>query len=122
MGIIITLFLGAGFSVSQYMGWKELVSEGNFVVGNIESLKGQYGKDYVIKYNGQELVHNNGVFFMPGDTEMKESIDPSMFQTFNSASSFLYVLSGLHVLHLLGGIVALIVVFAVIITYRKLLK
>ena len=109
-GILITLVLGIGFSFSQYMGWSELVKEGNFVVGNIDALQGQYGEDYVIKYNGNELIHENGTYYMPGDTEMKESIDISMFQAFNSASSFLYVLSGLHVLHLLGGIVALIVV------------
>jgi cytochrome c oxidase subunit 3 len=114
IGILLTLLLGIGFSFGQYMGWKELIHEGYHPngSGNIGSLKGQYGEDYVIKYNGQELVHRNGVFFMPGDTEMKESIDPSMFQTFNSASSFLYVLSGLHVLHLLGGIIALVVVLA----------
>lgn len=111
-GILITLLLGIGFSFSQYMGWAELIKEGNFVVGNIDALQGQYGVDYVIKYNGSELNHKNGTYYMPDDTEMKESIDPSMFQTFNSASSFLYVLSGLHVLHLLGGLVALIVVLA----------
>ena len=109
-GVLLTLVLGVGFSVSQYMSWAELVKEGNFVVGNIDALRGQFGVDYVIKYNGSELIHENGLYYMPGDTEMKDAIDPSMFQAFNSASSFLYVLSGLHVLHLLGGIVALVVV------------
>lgn len=109
IGLICTMILGIGFVVCQYKGWGQLVQSGNFVVGNIDALKGEYGADYTIKHNGSDLLYNEGVFYMPSDTEFKEPIDDSMFQSFNSASSFLYVLSGLHLAHMLGGIIALLV-------------
>lgn len=57
----LTLLLGLGFVVSQYLGWTKLVSEGVYLVGN-----------------------------------------PS--------GSFMYVLTGLHVVHVLAGIICLIVI------------
>ena len=56
----LTLILGSGFAISQYMGWVSLVQQGVYLVGN-----------------------------------------PS--------GSFLYVLTGLHLAHLFGGLIALLV-------------
>lgn len=58
----LTLLLGIGFVVSQYLGWAHLVSE--------------------------------GVYF----------VDPK-----TPSGSFMYVLTGLHLVHVLGGLIALVV-------------
>jgi cytochrome c oxidase subunit III len=58
--LLLTLLLGIGFMISQYLGWSKLVSQGIYFVGN-----------------------------------------PS--------GSFLYVITGLHVLHVVAGILALAV-------------
>ena len=62
-GLAFTLLLGISFVVSQFMAWKDLVSQNIFMVGN-----------------------------------------PS--------GSFLYVISGLHLAHLIGGLICLSVVLA----------
>jgi len=108
--LAVTLFLGLGFVYSQYSGWSELVEGGHFFVGDITQIEGEYGNDYTIEYSGQPLVFNDGTFYMPGDEAMAEPIDEDMLSTFHTSSSFLYVLTGLHVAHLLGGIIALMVV------------
>ncbi|MBI4945806.1 MAG: cytochrome c oxidase subunit 3 [Bacteroidetes bacterium] len=59
--LLLTLVLGFGFVVVQYLGWKSLTEQGIFLIGN-----------------------------------------PS--------GSFLYVLTGLHVIHILAGLIALCVV------------
>ena len=61
MGALITLILGSLFSITQWLGWKDLVSNGIHFVGN-----------------------------------------PS--------GSFFYILTGLHLVHLLVGLIALIIV------------
>ena len=108
-GLFCTMILGLCFVYCQYSGWGQLVSSGNFVVGNLDALNGEYGVDYSINYNGQEILYNEGKYYMPSDIGYEEPIEDSMFQSFNSASSFLYVLSGLHLAHLIGGVIALIV-------------
>jgi cytochrome c oxidase subunit 3 len=110
-GLLATLFLGLCFVYCQYSGWGQLVQSGNFVVGNIDAVKGTYGTDYTINYNGSNLLFSEGRYYMPNDIDFKEPISDSMFQSFNSASSFLYILSGMHLAHLLGGLLALFVTF-----------
>ena len=64
LGMLLTLVLGIGFIICQFMAWKALVSQGIFIGG----------------------------------------------QGSNPAGSFLYVISGAHLLHLAGGIIMLIFV------------
>ena len=111
IGLLSTLVLGLCFVYCQYSGWGQLVQSGNFVVGNIDAIKGSYGTDYSIKYNGSNLLFSEGKYYMPNDIDLKEPISESMFQSFNSASSFLYILSGMHLAHLIGGLLALFVTF-----------
>ena len=108
--VLATFVLGLGFVGSQYMGWAQLVEEGHFFVGNLTEIKGEYGADYTIAYNGKSLVYNGKDFYMPGDDEFKDAIDPRMFNSFNTSSSYLYVLTGVHIAHLIGGLLALLVV------------
>jgi len=65
IGVLLTLLLGIGFAISQYMGWKALTANG---------------------------IHVTGV----GS---------------NVSASFFYVITVMHLLHLLGGILALLVVY-----------
>ena len=86
--VSITLLLGIGFVVFQYLAWKELVSQGIYLVGSVKDITTQF--TYVPA--GNETVAQAG-------------------NIGNVAASFLYVITGLHVAHLLGGILALAVVW-----------
>jgi len=104
----LTFLLGIGFTATQYLGWSELRSTGKFFVGNISVLQGQYGVDYVVLMKGKPLLYNDGNYYKPGDTDYLEPINQRVNDTFNISASFLYVLSGLHLLHLLGGLIWLV--------------
>lgn len=110
--LVVTFILGLGFTATQYLGWKELQSEGKFMVGTLHDLKGEYGKDYVILMKGEPLLYDQGNFYKPADIGYTEPINDRLNDTFNVSASFLYLLSGLHVLHLAGGIIWLLVLLA----------
>ncbi len=110
VAVLATLVLGVGFVGSQYMGWEQLVEEGHFFVGDLTEIKGDYGADYTIEYNGESLIYNGKDFYMPNDSGFKDPIHSRMFNSFNTSSSYLYVLTGVHIAHLGGGLLALLVV------------
>ena len=87
--MLITVVLGFGFIVSQYYAWSELYHNGIVFTGHISDIK----TDFKYIPSGKETA--------------LESSD-----TGNVAASFLYVITGLHVVHLLVGILVLIVVFS----------
>ena len=87
IGVAITFLLGIGFVICQYMAWKELVSQGIYFVGSVKDIT----TDFTYIPAGNETVAQAG-------------------DTGNVAASFLYVITGLHVVHLFGGILALAVV------------
>ena len=87
IAILSTAVLGAGFVVCQYLAWNDLVSQGIYFVGRIKDMTG----DFTYIPAGNEKVNEVG--------EMG-----------NVAASFLYVITGLHIVHLFGGILALSVV------------
>ncbi len=87
--LIITGLLGIAFVISQYVAWSELFSQGIAFSGRIKDIKGNFQ-------------------YVPSGTEsVAEAGDAG-----NVAGSFLYVITGLHVMHLLGGIIALFIVFS----------
>ncbi len=85
----LTVLLGIGFVVSQYLAWSQLVSQGIYFVGQIKDITGPYE-------------------YIPAGKETAAEIAT----TGNVAGSFLYVITGLHVAHLVGGMIALFVVFS----------
>ncbi len=87
--LFITFLLGLGFIVSQYYAWSELYHNGIVFTGRISDIK----TDYQYIPSGKETV--------------AEVSDAG-----NVAGSFLYVLTGLHVMHLIVGVIALIIVFS----------
>lgn len=65
-------------------------------------IKGEYGKDFRIMYNGDPLQYENGVFYF-NDKRLKQEDIAKLESTKNTASSFVYILSFMHLLHLIGG-------------------
>ena len=84
----LTLLLGIGFVLVQYIAWTELFSQGIALTGRIKDIK---TTDIVYVPSGKET------FEQAGDAG-------------NVAGSFLYVITGLHIVHLLGGMIALFIV------------
>jgi len=109
-GLLLTLVLGIGFSVTQYYSWKQMIHSGNFLAGKIADLKGEFGKDYVIKAQGETLLYAKGSYYGPNDVELKKPLNEKINQAFNVSSGFKYILSGLHLAHLFGGLIYLIIV------------
>ncbi|HRH65400.1 MAG TPA: heme-copper oxidase subunit III [Bacteroidia bacterium] len=87
--LIITAFLGISFVFSQYIAWSELFNQGIAFSGRIKDVKGDF-------------------LYIPAGTESVTDAGDAG----NVAGSFLYVITGLHVMHLLGGIIALFIVFS----------
>lgn len=110
IGLIVTFILGLTFSVTQYYSWKQMIQSGNFLAGKISDLKGNFGVDYTVKVQGEELIYNNGHYYGPNDVEMKKPLDEKINQAFNVSSGFKYILSGLHLAHLAGGLIYLLIV------------
>ncbi len=85
--VLITFLLGIAFVVFQYLAWGDLISQGIYFVGTIKDIT----SDFTYVPAGNETVTQAG-------------------DIGNVAASFLYVITGLHVAHLIGGIMSLAVV------------
>ena len=84
LALTLTAILGLGFVLFQYLSWKQLVDGGIYFSGQVKNINMNY--EYI-----RAGTEN------PADVQ-------------NVAGSFLYALTGLHVVHLLGGLIALSVV------------
>ena len=72
-------------------------------------LVGKYGVDYTIQYAGEELEYKDRkLFHSTGPLSDEEMLDLELSR--NSASSYVYIISFMHLLHLLGGMVYLLVI------------
>lgn len=109
-GIILTMILGLGFCATQFMGWSEMTSEGKVFRGHIGFIEGVYGEDYVITQAGQPLLFSNDTLYAPNDIAYERPLNEKVEASFNVSSSLLYVISGTHLVHLIGGMLAMIVV------------
>ena len=110
--LVVTLLLGITFGVFQFNGWVHLTQIGNYFTGSVDSLDGIYGEDYTITYQGKELVYADGDFYFPNDELHEKPLINEVAIFGNSASSYLYVLSFVHLVHLLGGLIFFIVILA----------
>jgi cytochrome c oxidase subunit 3 len=84
IALALTAVFGLGFVLFQYLSWKQLVEGGVYLVGTVKD------------------INMNYQYIRAG------SENPAEVQ--NVAGSFLYAITGLHVAHVLGGIIALTVV------------
>ena len=120
--MIITLILGLLFVKFQRDGWKYMKSRGMYlsdvvkIDGLIKNKDVEYGVDYKIFMNDNELKYEDGVFYDKRDEYNSIPVYPSL-DADNVSSSWMYILTGLHLAHLIGGIISLIVV-----TIKSLLK
>lgn len=108
--VLFTLGLGLCFTVSQFKGWGDLWDNGLALVGRLKSVEAEYGKDYTIERRGQTLVLHGGEYFLPEDTAFEHSLNAEMAETSNAASSYFYVLTLAHFAHIIGGLIALVVI------------
>jgi cytochrome c oxidase subunit 3 len=108
--VLLTFVLGIGFMASQSKAWGQLINKGNFFVGKISDLKGEYGKDYVIMNQGAQLNYIDGNFYAATDKSLAEPLNEKINHKFNTASGYLYVLTALHFVHVFVGIIVLLVV------------
>ncbi len=105
--LLVTIALGLGFGVCQVVGWGQLVQVGSYVSGYVDNLEGVYGEDYTITYRGQELVFEEGNYYYPNDELREKPLTDEIAIHNNQASSYIYILSFVHLLHILGGLLFL---------------
>ncbi len=108
----VTLILGLAFTWLQFQGWSELVSKGNHVVGKMLHTSGEYGVDHTISRNGEELVLEDGNFYLPSDGPSARPLNAELDEQRNVSSSYFYVLTVAHLGHLVFGLLSLVVMLA----------
>ncbi len=111
MALVATLLFGIGFSVTQFQGWSQLVEGGNTLTGNpIKAVKGTYGVDFVVMKKGVVMEYVNGEYYHPDDVRHTRPETESIIEKANTRSSYIYVFTMVHFLHLTGGLIALLVI------------
>lgn len=76
--LVSTLVLGILFGVFQFKGWGEIYKKGYAFTGEIFNpdnnkeffVKGDYGKDFVLFYGGNELIIENNSFYYWGTKDI----------------------------------------------------
>lgn len=110
IGLVLTFATSLVFAYTQWMGWAELVNSGNFFSGPLSELKGEYGTDYSISYNNNELILEDGKYFLPQDELRKKPLNSRLMSSGNTASSYIYILSAAHLAHVALGLILLLIV------------
>ena len=110
IGVLLSLGLGIAFSISQFQGWKDLTERGMYLSSFVDNLEGEYGEEYTFKYKGTELVKEDGNFYFPDDYYKEDPLNDQIAVFSNTASSFMYILTAVHLVHLVGGLIALVLV------------
>lgn len=108
--VVITLALGVCFSASQFKGWNSLLHDGYALVGRVNNVNTEYGKDYTILRRGIPLVKQGDLYFLPEDAAHEHPLNAELDQSMNAAGSYFYVLTYSHFAHIIGGLVALVVI------------
>lgn len=73
-------------------------------------LEGNYGEDFTVYFKGVPLKYENRKLYM-GDKELTKRQYADLASSRNTASSFIYVLTFMHILHLFGGLLYVIRIF-----------
>lgn len=101
--LLFTILLSVGFGILQFNGWSQMFEAGNHVQGGILSLSGKTAEGTVFYYKGTELVEQNGQYFMAVDIEKDYPLNDELESAGNNASSYFFVLTGMHLVHVLLG-------------------
>lgn len=108
--VIVTFLLGIAFTALQFRSWNQLIEKGNYLSSGMSQLKGEYGTDYTFFYEGETLEKVDGEFYAPSDVLHEKPLANKLMGSRNTASSYIYLLSGVHWLHLIGGLLYLLLV------------
>lgn len=73
-------------------------------------MTGTYGDDFTLLYKGEALKYENRRLFKSDGTELSKVEYALLHKSRNTASSFIYILTVLHLLHFIGGILYLILI------------
>jgi heme/copper-type cytochrome/quinol oxidase subunit 3 len=127
VGLGLTLALGIGFTLSQAEGWKNLSDMGlgwnvtdhesgmqAYRWNNIEAMMegpAVYGQDYSITRNGEPILFDasKNEFYATKDVLMVRPVTREVARTSNSGGGYLWILMGVHILHLTFGFVYLVI-------------
>ncbi len=107
--LVITFLLGLAFTFSQASGWMHLISKGYYMTDKIMLSSGTYGEDFTILRKGVPVELVDGQYYLPEDTAHNKPLNAEMADYKNTASSYFYVLTFGHWLHLAGGMLVLVV-------------
>ena len=109
--VFATMVLGAGFAYTQFQGYGELVAGGHHLVGkSINEVKGEYGVDFTIEKSGVQLDFVEGNYYLPTDVLRNDPLNDRIEAAQNTASSYVYIITFVHLLHLIAGVIALLVI------------
>lgn len=73
-------------------------------------MKGKYGEDFKIFFQGEALEYTNRTFYHKGQLLSPKRMNDLETQK-NTASSYIYAFTIVHLLHWIGGVIALLVMF-----------
>lgn len=107
--LAITLVLGLGFTWSQFKGWDELMDKGYYMVSRVMGGKGTYGTDFTILRKGVPMAFADGSYYAADDAAHARPLNAEMEDYKNTASSYFYILTWAHWVHLLVGLIAVVV-------------
>jgi hypothetical protein len=97
------------------MGWTVSETEAGLEahrwnnIAQMEENGATYGVDYTVTRNGEPLRYADGAFYMPDDTLLVEPITTNVMHTSNQGGGYIFILIGLHALHVLLGLLYLVV-------------
>lgn len=105
-----TLILGVVFSIFQFDGWKEMSARRmNLVSDKITMTEGVYGTDFTIAHKGIPLERVEGMYYAPDDPAHTAPLNADMADHWNASSGYFHVFTFGHWLHVVGGLLALLV-------------
>lgn len=86
--MLLTLIFGIGFSVFQFVGYKQLVKEGAAGVSPIFVVDGRYGDYFEIKYQGKAIDVNGNDYLLAGKkmTEAQFATLQAFVKSFESSA------------------------------------
>lgn len=87
-----------------YFSQNIVEDQGDFI------MKGKYGEDFVIYYKNKALEYTNRTFYADGQLLSPKKLN-DLYTQDNTASSYIYAFTIMHLLHWIGGVIALLVLF-----------
>jgi cytochrome c oxidase subunit 3 len=108
--LLATLALGIAFAVLQFIGYGDLVAKGIHITpSKMIALGGEYGVDYTFYKDGEALERVEDGFYLPDDVEHARPLNAELEETKERTGPYLYILTFMHLVHLVFGLLSLMV-------------